>query len=601
MKHIVTLITLIVFVFATSCRAKLDLDSDRTTEPPPAGAVEQAAKLTSDDCVDPDLSLVSSSTSLMLCDGTMAEGTFEAPKTCAAEGATGCVANATYTAALTTGLADKVLSTATVAGVSGNVTLPAEGKVFLGTGYGTNGTDSTGSLTLPSAGNVLAGSGLYGDPGSQVTPTMIDKGTWDLTTGFPGAGYYGAVSNAPVQGDIRATVDILGVTGNVTAPPGDCGSDGDVSCVVDGTNYKAAAVSVLLEGNIKDGITIGGQLGILSAAGGSFADFMASGIHRDKDGTPTQMTIADELASGLSMNALWTTGYREIPLISKDDDGYSGSSVTKVARDAAGDEWDADSSGIPRKVCGIGLSTIALRVTDCDTQHAAKPSWDSSGGDGKLSWDGSGGNASEGSWTLVSVYKRAETNGNTCDSSCREVWRDDRTGLIWSDRLGDLSTTVDAGEFNWCKATGSSNRPSSPYAEDDPNDYCDNVTNQSQTDPLSLCAEDSSWLSTPTGITDAATYEFDIAKAGMRAQADHDDQGAGQSPTLHWRVPSKYDWQLADDNGVRHVLPNMPSYFWSSSASSNNRNNAWRFYGSDGYVNYFNRSSTFAVRCIARP
>ena len=53
-------------------------------------------------------------------------------------------------------------------GVSGNVILPAVGKVLTGTQYGVSGTGSTGTLTLPSANNVLSGSGTYGDP----TPTL---------------------------------------------------------------------------------------------------------------------------------------------------------------------------------------------------------------------------------------------------------------------------------------------------------------------------------------------------------------------------------------------------------------------------------------------
>ena len=37
-------------------------------------------------------------------------------------------------------------------------------------------------------------SGSNGDPGAVVTPTLADRGAWDLTTSFPEAGYFAVVS-----------------------------------------------------------------------------------------------------------------------------------------------------------------------------------------------------------------------------------------------------------------------------------------------------------------------------------------------------------------------------------------------------------------------
>ncbi len=42
---------------------------------------------------------------------------------------------------------------------------------------------------------------------------MSNLGSWDLTTAFPGAGYYSGVSNTPTAGDIKRGTALLGVTG----------------------------------------------------------------------------------------------------------------------------------------------------------------------------------------------------------------------------------------------------------------------------------------------------------------------------------------------------------------------------------------------------
>ncbi|RYZ42599.1 MAG: hypothetical protein EOP49_28260, partial [Sphingobacteriales bacterium] len=90
---------------------------------------------------------------------------------CSSEGAAGCVITGSYAAAQTTGAASKILSGQSIAGVSGNVTLPTAAKVLNATAYGVNGTGTTGTLTLPSAANVKTASALYGETGAQLTPS----------------------------------------------------------------------------------------------------------------------------------------------------------------------------------------------------------------------------------------------------------------------------------------------------------------------------------------------------------------------------------------------------------------------------------------------
>jgi len=197
--------------------------------------------------------------------GVAGSGTIESHSNCSADGATGCVAVATYPAALVTGAASKVLSGQTLAGVAGNVTLPAVGKVYTGTNYGVSGTGNTGTLTLPSAANVLSGSGAYGDPGAAVSPALANQGTWNLTSSFPGAGYYAAVSNAPTGATIASGTTITGVAGTGTIEShSNCSADGATGCVTT-ASYKSADMTAAIAGNIKSGSTVAGVAGSVTS------------------------------------------------------------------------------------------------------------------------------------------------------------------------------------------------------------------------------------------------------------------------------------------------------------------------------------------------
>ena len=66
---------------------------------------------------------------------------------CNNDGQTGCLTTEIYPAALSTGLADKILSGSTVAGEPGNVTLPEVSHVKPGITFGIGGDSLTGNLT----------------------------------------------------------------------------------------------------------------------------------------------------------------------------------------------------------------------------------------------------------------------------------------------------------------------------------------------------------------------------------------------------------------------------------------------------------------------
>jgi len=268
---------------------------------------------------------------------------------------------------------------------------------------------------------------------------------------------------------------------------------------------------------------------------------MASTLHRDK--ATAQVTLKAELQQGAT--AL-PAGYRKFPRIGNDilptagdDDGYIGGSVTYALR--------------PATPCGTNQSTVADRIAHCAAQNPTRSTWDGS----------ANGNSGQGVWKLVTY------NG------AHEVWRDERTNLLWSDNLG---TT------NWCRASGASG--GGPFGQVDQYNYCDNVTYQNQVTPESWCTED-------PGVSTPGTY--DSMKGGMRFAA------TGTSPTFVWRLPTKWDYHQAEIDGIRFPLPNMSAAFWSASVYSLSRFNAWLF---DGYYGFFYGDGRgvggHSVRCVGR-
>jgi hypothetical protein len=223
--------------------------------------------------------------------------------------------------------------------------------------------------------------------------------------------------------------------------------------------------------------------------------------------------------------------------------------VQKVVRGVA--VWNG---AVPRRVCGKGGATVAAKIQDCYDQHAGDlPSWNA-GVANKIQWNGEAkGNAGQGRWTLVTIYSASLGNGVACDATCFEVWQDERTKLIWSDRLAGANT-------NWCNASG-------------------NTENRDGINCTAGGIGGQSWC------TDDALH---VAYKGNTLAAEN----------VKWRLPTIYDWKLADVNGIRIVLPNMANWFWSASVFSLTRGLAWFFDGLYGYVDVGPRVSDDSVRCL---
>jgi hypothetical protein len=121
-----------------------------------------------------------------------------------------------------------------------------------------------------------------------------------------------------------------------------------------------------------------------------------------------------------------------------------------------------------------------------------------------------------------------------------------------------------------------------------------NATHTNAAYSESWCAEVAG-LTTPTGVTQGSTDEYDSAKGGMRWST---------TPAVKWRLPSRRDFEIAEHNGIRHVLPNIGGFFWSASVHSSYRYSAWRLSGFHGGIDYSNRNGTgflSSVRCVGGP
>lgn len=321
---------------------------------------------------------------------------------------------------------------------------------------------------------------------------------------------------------------------------------------------------------IKAGVNIFGFTGSFGGLG-----VWASGMHRDK--SIPQLTLNEENNnfSGLSEEPLPTNfpnfyepfkPYREVTSIAKDDDG----SVTdqNVLATPSRSSWGQTQ-------CGVGgtLTTIDLKISDCGAKFGSLSSWDGV----------TNGNAGQGRWTLVSRKLNASTG------TMVEVWRDERTMMLWSSLISEAT--------NWCKASGSSNSTNAAvnnrYKENDPSDICDNPSNQNQgaaETVISACLADLGFTNTDADFNINGKVDLDLTSA----------------PKIHWRIPTMYDYEVAEYNGIRFVLPDMgtqrgiPLVEWTATVNSANRSEAWGINSMDGAHRVINRSDLAGVRCIGR-
>src|SRR5690606_13122647 len=142
------------------------------------------------------------------------------------------------------------------------------------------------------------------------------------------------------------------------------------------------------------------------------------------------------------------------------------------------------------------------RISDCLSKNTSRASWEGA----------SQGENGEATWKLV-----------TYDGTY-EVWRDERTKLLWSD---------DLGQSNWCRAAG--NREIGSTATPDFTGFCESGTYQNQTTPQSYCVEASDLAPIAAGENWPSGSTYHGAKGGM----------GKNNGNVRWRLPTIYDWMQA--------------------------------------------------------
>jgi hypothetical protein len=215
--------------------------------------------------------------------GEQKTGTKNCPQACAADGDSNCVVDGTaYKAAKLSNItASDLLTTKTIAGITGTASprpancssngqqsCVATGTYFAGTACGADDSNCfLPAFSVPGLQTKKAVDFATIDSSkmldtltvSGVTGTIAPKGTWDVTSTFPGAGYYAGVSNTPADSSYTGT--LFGTAGKATLEShSNCSSNGATGCVTTSI-YKSADLTDLSAGNIKSGVTIAGQLG----------------------------------------------------------------------------------------------------------------------------------------------------------------------------------------------------------------------------------------------------------------------------------------------------------------------------------------------------
>lgn len=314
----------------------------------------------------------------------------------------------------------------------------------------------------------------------------------------------------------------------------------------------------LVAGNIKVGETIFGVAGtftgVLTQWGSGMSRITSSGANVIPYQTETSTYSA---VSGTPL----PNDYNPVPRIASSDDAFN--LTTQVSL--------VNRTGWGSTTCGTAQTSIGARISDCATVFGANATWD---GTAK-------GHNGEGQWKLVT------RTGSVSSGKGREIWQDQSTGLMWS-------SVVSTGT-NWCKASGSSNSTEANivarnFNEADPSNICDNSFYQNQTiSPISAC-EDAIGFSN----TDA---EIDNAGKGSLNRTS--------SPKVAWRIPSMYDYMIANHDGLRFVMPdalnsNSTGLEWTATVDSTDRLKAWLFDPTTGTRGKDERRFSYSVRCIGR-
>lgn len=277
------------------CDTEVSEPSDDSSSKLPGS--EGAAKLTSDECIDPELALVSSDVTFMLCDGTMATGSLTIPQICESDGDRGCVVDGSqFKAAKLSGFDGKDIRTGvSIAGVSGSASVQAPCQNDGDSNCVVEGTQfKAAKLSSFNGSDILTGVSIAGVSGTAsagtTTPSCMADGEVGCVTSnaFKAA----AISEFAAE-DLKEGVSVAGVTGTLSR----CNADGAIDCITDET-FRAALNSSWTAYNDTVGTSAGN---VTSYNGSGLGSGIDSGLLKDfrlgTDTTVTATMIATNLGS----------------------------------------------------------------------------------------------------------------------------------------------------------------------------------------------------------------------------------------------------------------------------------------------------------------
>ncbi len=460
---------------------------------------------------------------------------------------------------------------------------------------------------------------------------MPDQGSLDASATFPGAGYYSGIHSVPSASSIASGTTILGVSGSAKVE-----------------FYQQMNSNALRSGGAP---TVPNYVGPDSSLAITLEDetrtYAGSGATPDLPNAPGTLyrEVPDETQDDegyLGTNAIYSTrpsvdcgtsgsvGARIADCATKNPSlsdpvstwggasyGNSGEGTWKlVSRDGANKEvwmdlrtnllWSSKVAAGINWCQAAGVTTNNL-VTFSQAYNTAAGT--PMTGNGKISAISGG----DSSWpeTLTITFTNATTLGIT--SSAGAVPGSCVTGGSWVGALGGVGTSTTYTRAGVCSFTITAG--ATPFAAGDkfilksvygPTLSCTAgaAAALQPASPISYCAEAAGL--NPGGAETWAPGGYVSAKGGMGAQA---------TDKVRWRLPTIHDYEQAELNGIRMVMPDMGASGsnrpvpdgsigggteWAANVVSSSRDSSWAYVSDNGRVTNSGRGNGYIVRCVGR-
>ena len=501
----------------------------------------------------------------------------------------------------------------------------------------TGATSAVADLTTLDTASPLGSYEFFDSAGSRYTGSIADggtitPGTTDQTIAAPNTVYRqvvvkGDLNLAPVN--IKDAVTLFAVTGVLTGAPPTCSSDGQISCLVDGTNYAAGllagAAGKILSGTslagVSGNVTLPSAVNVLTGSGlygnpsaqltPSYSpDFPSVANVRSLDTVDGAPGTLGDCTAGNQSGCVSTPTYRtmDLSLAGATTDLTAANFNTSVATAANFEFWD--STGARSVVSGtsnLSLGNVKSGVTifgvtgdypsatytlpsasatpdlDAATDHikikssAAFEYWNSAG-----VYQTGAGNSQITANNIVSTATIFGVTGNLTAPASIDPWNV-RVGSVINGVTGQLKTSCRN------RANTSLWDSSVPYTAVDSIDDTLTITGHLFTSNMTVRVGAST---APTGLTINSTTYYVIyvdantirlsATSGPGTQVDITGVGADvtvyqwSDGTLHW-------WDTIDDYNGNLVYPTSLVSGWSSDTDCNYSN--WQDLTADGICN----------------